>query len=160
MTNTQPIKTHLSNDEVISTLNNLITTCRDGQNGFQTAMEGVEDSHLKMSFAEFSQQRAHFVGELQEQVRSLGGDPENTGSVAASLHRGWMDIKAVITSKDEAAILAECERGEASAVKQYQEALQANLPAPVQEIVAKHLSAVYEAHNRIKSSYAARTASA
>ncbi|MDT7780122.1 MAG: hypothetical protein QOC99_2634, partial [Acidobacteriota bacterium] len=29
-----------SNEEVISTLNNLIETCRDGQNGFQTAADG------------------------------------------------------------------------------------------------------------------------
>ena len=30
-----------SSEEVISTLNNLIETCRDGQNGFKTAAEGV-----------------------------------------------------------------------------------------------------------------------
>src|SRR5918998_6242653 len=97
------------NDNVISTLNGLIETCRDGQNGFQTAAEGVERSELKTLFHGYSQQRARFVGELQDEVRRLGGDPENSGSVAASLHRGWIDIKAAVTGRDDGAILSECE---------------------------------------------------
>src|SRR5918999_4126680 len=105
-----------SNEEVISTLNNLIETCRDGQNGFQTAAEGVQKSELKTLFHTYSQQRARFAGELQDEVRRLGGDPEDSGSVAASLHRGWMGLKSVISGSDDAAILAECERGEDSAV--------------------------------------------
>ena len=71
-----------SNDKVISTLNGLIETCKDGQEGFQTAAEGVERSDLKTLFYEFSQQRAEFAGVLQELVRSLGGDPEHSGSMS------------------------------------------------------------------------------
>ena len=33
-------------------------------------------------------------------VRSLGGDPEDSGTVSAALHRGWMDIKALVTGND------------------------------------------------------------
>ena len=63
-----------SNDDVISTLNNLIETCKDGQEGFQQAAEGVQNSQLKSLFYEFGQQRAQFAGELQGLVRELGGD--------------------------------------------------------------------------------------
>src|SRR4051794_34295120 len=80
--------TTASNDDVISTLNGLIETCKDGQNGFQQAAEGVERSDLKSLFYEFSQQRAQFAGELQSLVQGLGGDPENSGSVAGAIHRG------------------------------------------------------------------------
>jgi uncharacterized protein (TIGR02284 family) len=106
--------TSISNDDVISTLNGLIETCKDGQDGFKEAAEGVERSDLKSLFYEFSQQRAHFAGELQSLVQSLGGDPEKSGSVAGAIHRGWMNIKSAVTGKDEAAILNECERGEDS----------------------------------------------
>ena len=61
--------TKLSNDEVISTLNGLIETCKDGQDGFKTAAEGVERSDLKSLFYEFAQQRSQFAGELQTLVR-------------------------------------------------------------------------------------------
>ena len=56
------------NDNVISTLNGLIETCRDGQNGFQTAAEGVTNSELKTLFHGYAQQRAQFVGDLQTEV--------------------------------------------------------------------------------------------
>ena len=138
-------------DNVISTLNGLIETCRDGQNGFQTASDGVKNSELKTLFANYAQQRAKFVGELQGEVRRLGGDPENTGSVAASLHRGWIDIKSTVTGSDDTATLSECERGEDSAVSNYKDALEEDLPANIRAIVERQFTEVQEAHNRIRS---------
>jgi uncharacterized protein (TIGR02284 family) len=140
-----------NNDDVISTLNNLIETCRDGQNGFQTAAEGVKNSELKTLFGKYSQQRASFVGELQDEVRRLGGDPENTGSVAATLHRGWINIKSAITGEDEGAVISECERGEDSAVRNYKDALGADLPANVRSVIERQAAQVREAHDRIRS---------
>lgn len=140
-----------SNDEVISTLNNLIETCRDGQNGFQSAADGVKNPELKSLFYSYSQQRAQFVGELQDEVRHLGGDPETTGSVAATLHRGWIDIKSAVTGGDEGSIISECERGEDSAVSNYRGALDKDLPANVRSIVERQFSQVKEAHDRIRS---------
>src|SRR6476620_10702145 len=78
----------MSNDDVISTLNNLIETCKDGQEGFRQAAEGVERSDLKSLFFEFSQQRAHFAGELQQIVQKLGEEPTTSGSTAGALQIG------------------------------------------------------------------------
>jgi len=141
----------VTNDEVISTLNNLIETCKDGQNGFQTAAEGVDRTDLKSLFANYSMQRAKFVGELQQEVRALGGDPEKSGSVAAKLHRGWMDIKSAVTGKDDAAIISECERGEDSAVSNYQDALKKDLPVDVLMLVREQYSEVKAAHDRVRT---------
>ena len=139
------------NDNVISTLNGLIETCRDGQNGFQTAAGGVKNSELKTLFGSYSQQRAQFVGELQTEVRRLGGDPENTGSVAATLHRGWINIKSTVTGEDESAIISECERGEDSAVSTYRDALNEDLPANVRTVIERQYAEVKQAHDRIRS---------
>jgi uncharacterized protein (TIGR02284 family) len=141
----------VSNDDVISTLNGLIETCKDGQKGFKEAAEGVERSDLKTLFYEFSQQRAEFAGVLQELVRSMGGDPENSGSMAGAVHRGWIDLKSAITGKDDGAILNECERGEDSAKDTYAQALESHLPANVDDVVRQQSQAVLAAHNRIRS---------
>ena len=143
--------TTATNDEVISTLNNLIETCKDGQDGFKSAAEGVERSDLKSTFYEYAQQRSQFAGELQTLVRELGGDPENSGSTTAALHRGWIGIKSAITGHDDTAVLNECERGEDSAKANYKDALQAALPANVSETVQRQYAAVQEAHDKIKS---------
>jgi uncharacterized protein (TIGR02284 family) len=143
--------TTASNNDVISTLNGLIETCKDGQNGFQEAAEGVERSDLKSLFYEFSQQRAQFAGELQSLVQQLGGDPENSGSMAAALHRGWINIKSAVTGRDESAILSECERGEDSAKNTYKSALEQALPANVMEVVQTQYVAVQSAHDRVKA---------
>ena len=140
-----------SNDKVISTLNGLIGTCKDGQEGFQTAAEGVERSDLKTLFYEFSQQRAEFAGVLQELVRSLGGDPEHSGSMSGAIHRGWIDIKSAVTGQDDEAILNECERGEDSAKDTYREAMVMNLPANIADVISQQSQAILAAHNRIRS---------
>lgn len=141
----------MTNDDVISTLNGLIETCKDGQNGFQTAAEGVERSDLKSTFYELGQQRAQFAGELQSLVRELGGDPETAGSISASLHRGWINIKSAVTGQDEAAILNEAERGEDVAKKAYNDALAMNLPANVNSVVQTQAQAVIAAHDRVRN---------
>jgi len=140
-----------TNDDVISTLNGLIETCKDGQQGFTEAAEGVERSDLKTLFYEFSQQRSQFSGELQTMVQTLGGDPEDAGSLTGAIHRGWINIKSAVTGRDEAAILNECERGEDVAKNAYKEALEMKLPAHILDTVQTQYTSVQSAHDRIKA---------
>lgn len=141
----------VSNNDVISILNRLIETCKDGQEGFQTAAEGIERSDLRSLFYEFSQQRAQFAGELQSLVQTLGGDPENAGSFSGALHRGWINIKSAVMGKDEASILNECERGEDAAKNAYRDALRDSLPTYIYETVQTQYASVQQAHDRIKA---------
>ena len=141
----------MDNDKAINCLNNLIETCRDGQNGFKEAAENVKNPELKSFFNQVSLDRARFVGELQQEVRGLGGDPENTGSTAASLHRVWMDIKGTFTGKSDESILSECERGEDSAVGAYKDALKdPNLPNDLRILVEKQFGSVKQVHDQVK----------
>lgn len=140
----------MTNEEVISTLNNLIETNKDGQEGFKQAAEGVETSNLKSTFFEYSQQRSQFTGELRELVRELGGDPENSGSIAGSLHRGWINIKSAVTGQDEGSILNEAERGEDAAKKAYKNAMEENLPANVNAVVSRQSTAINAAHDKVR----------
>jgi uncharacterized protein (TIGR02284 family) len=139
------------NDNAISTLNNLIETCKDGQEGFKQASEGVKNSELKTLFLTYSQQRAQFAGELQNEVLRLGGDPEKSSSTAGALHRGWINIKSAITGADEGAIISECARGEDSAVSNYQDAIKGKLPGDIRTIVERQFAEVKTAHDRIRS---------
>lgn len=138
--------------EIISTVNSLIETLKDGQEGFRQASDAVQDSDLKSLFNEYSLQRSKFAGELQDQVRQLGeSEPESGSSVAGSMHRAWINLKAAITTHNDHAILAECERGEDSAVAEYEKATTADLPAPLRETVSRQADQVKVAHDRVRN---------
>jgi uncharacterized protein (TIGR02284 family) len=143
--------TTLSNDDVISTLNGLIETCKDGQKGFKHAAEGIKDSDLKTKFYEFGQQRAQFAGELQTLLRELGGEPEFSSSFSGAIPRGWIDIKLAVMRQDEATILNEAERGEDVAKNSYQKALEQNLPANVASVVRSQFASIQNAHDQVRT---------
>jgi uncharacterized protein (TIGR02284 family) len=128
---------------VVSVLNDQIETCKDGANGFRTAAAAVQNADAKTLFASRVPTIEGAATELQALVRRLGGDAETTGTVAAAVHRGWIDLKAAVTGKNEAAIITECERGEQLAVKNYEDALKKGLPADVAAVVERqHRGAV------------------
>ena len=139
--------------EIISTVNDLIETLKDGQEGFKQASEGVKDSQLKTIFSEFSLQRSRFAGELQSEAINLGeSNPEDSSSVAGAAHRAWINIKSAITAQDDHAILAECERGEDSAVSEYKKAMEKEeLSSPIRDIISRQYTDVKSAHDKIRA---------
>ncbi|MBA2306152.1 MAG: PA2169 family four-helix-bundle protein [Acidobacteria bacterium] len=140
----------MTNDNAISVLNNLIETCKDGELGFKTAAEGLKSADIKGKFLEYSRQRGEMARDLQSEVRRLGGDPEKAGSVAGTVHRGWLDIKSVITGKDDHAIVAEAERGEDVAKSAYESALKESLPGSAQTVVQQQAAKVRQAHDHVR----------
>ena len=129
----------------------MIETLKDGEKGFKEAAEAVKDPQLKSLFQEYSQQRSRFANELQTQARSLGeSEPEKTSSAAGAMHRAWINLKSAVTSGDDKSILSECERGEDSAVHEFEEALQDGLTSPLRDIVSRQYSEIKSAHDRVK----------
>jgi uncharacterized protein (TIGR02284 family) len=141
----------MDKDDVISTLNDLIETCKDGEEGFRTCAEDISDPQLKTLFMDRAQSCASSANELQEFVISLGGDPETRSSLSGTLHRRWVDLKSAITGKDDEAILNECERGEDVAVKSYRNALEKDLPPDIRSVVERQYNGVLRNHDQVKS---------
>ena len=137
---------------ITSVLNDLIEILKDGQEGYRAAAADVEPADLKSLFSEYSKQRALYADELRSLVRGLGETAsETSGSVAGTLHRGWIDLKAAVTGKDAYAILTECERGEDAAVAAYQRALETpGMPLNVVDALRVQGAAVKAAHDHIR----------
>ena len=138
--------------KTISTLNTLIEALKDGEKGYQQVADATHDADLKTLFGGYAEQRHGFAKELQKAAFELGEHkPETSGSVTSAVHRGWIGLKTVLTSQDRHGILAECERGEDSAVKSYRLALaDASLSASAKALVQTQHDAVMAAHNDIK----------
>jgi uncharacterized protein (TIGR02284 family) len=139
------------NKAAMEALNGLIETCKDGEEGFRVAAASVKNSELKTLFGSYARQRAQFVAELQKAVRELGGDPEQSGSLGGTIHRGWINLRSAVTGKHDAAMIAECERGEDMAKRNYEDALKKHLPAGLQGLVQRQYSGVKESHDRVRA---------
>jgi uncharacterized protein (TIGR02284 family) len=138
--------------EIVSIIDDLIETLKDGEEGFKQAVDGVKDPQLKSIFSEYSRQRSRFATELQRQVQNLGEpEPETSGSATGALHRGWINLKSAVSKGDGYAVLAECERGEDSAVDEYRKAIDDGLSQPVREIVSRQYGEIKKAHDHIKN---------
>jgi uncharacterized protein (TIGR02284 family) len=138
--------------KIVSIIDDLIETLKDGQEGFKRAAESVKDPQLKSLFSEYSQQRARFATALQNEVRSLGkAEPETGSSAVGALHHGWINLKSTLSGGDDHAILAECERGEDSAVEEYKKALGDGLSPSIQELVSRQYTDIKAAHDRIRN---------
>jgi uncharacterized protein (TIGR02284 family) len=144
------MNTEKTNEEVISTLNSLIETCKDGQEGYRLAADSIDNLDVRTLFNMYSQQRAHFAGELNNEVLHHGGEPASSGHVSASLHRGWMNLKAAIGAKSEASIIDECERGEDAAMEAYQDALKKQLPGDLLAIVEEQYMEIRHSHETVR----------
>ena len=146
------------NKDEVSTLNNLIETCKDGERGFKEAAEGLQSADIKAQFMEYSRERAQMAAELQAEVRRLGGDPEKSGSMSASMHRGWVDLKSAITGKDDHAIVSEAERGEDVAKAAYESALKESLSGSALTLVQQQAAKVRRVHDTVRDLRDRRTA--
>lgn len=144
---------------VVSELNDLVETSKDGEKGFRKAAEDAHDAQLKSLFASRADDCARGARELQDTIQQLGGKPDTGGSVTGALHRGWVDLKSAVSSRSDHEILADCEKGEDAAKKSYHDALEKDLPADVRAIVERQYQGVLQNHDRIRDlrdQYAAR----
>ena len=135
-----------------SILNNLIETSKDGEKGFRTSADNAKDSELKQLFRKRAEDCARGASELQAIVSRLGEEPERTGSVAGAIHRGWVNIKASVSSDDDVAILEECERGEDVAKASYSKALESDDLSPeARAVVQKQYEGVLRNHDQVRA---------
>ena len=140
----------MENNEIVSTLNNLIETCKDGEEGFRTCAEDAGNAQLKSLFADRAQSCATACCELQDLVRAYGGKPETRSSLTGTLHRRWIDIKHKIVGKDDQAVLHECERGEDIAMRVYRDALNLELPSTVRTVVERQSHGLRQNQERVR----------
>jgi uncharacterized protein (TIGR02284 family) len=141
----------MQKDDAISTLNNLISIAKDGVKGMSSAAENAKSPALKSTLSRLSGEREQVATQLQGLVRSLGGEPDDSGTTLGTAHRTFMNMKDAVTGYDDAKLLEECERGEDYAVQQFRAAVREELPSGVGPRVESCLHQVKKSHDEIKA---------
>ena len=139
-------------DHSIDALNDLTEILKDGENGFRTAAKDVKAPELAQVFERYANQRAEFASKLQAQVAALGAKVEKSGSVAGAMHRGWINLKAALSTNEPQSVLEEAERGEDAAVAEYRKAQErTDLDPATRELINLQYTAVKAAHDHVRS---------
>jgi uncharacterized protein (TIGR02284 family) len=142
----------MTNKDTAALLNELIETSHDGEKGYAKAAKDVTDPQLKSVFVEGAMRCREGARELEERVRSLGLEPAKGGSVSGAIHRGWIDVREAVSTRDTRAILDECERGEDYAKARYAQVLKdEDLPEELREVIARQYDGVLQNHDRVRS---------
>ncbi|WP_017729835.1 ferritin-like domain-containing protein [Nafulsella turpanensis] len=136
--------------EAVDVLNHLLERNYDAEKGYKKAAEDIDNSLLKDFFRDYSGQRYTFGHEIKEEIRRMNGEPEKGSSVKGDLHRTWIDVKSLLTGKDNEAVVKECIRGETTALEDYEDALRrTDLPPTTREVVQRQHDQIQGAVNRL-----------
>ena len=113
----------MDSQDQITTLNELIETTLDSLNGYEDSAKNIENERLREIFRQRADERQQVVQDLRNEVRRLGGNPEESGTLLGKAHQRFEDLKAAITGRDEKAIINEVERGEDYLKEKFEAAL-------------------------------------
>jgi uncharacterized protein (TIGR02284 family) len=137
----------MSNTHDIKTLNSLIETTLDSADGYAEAAKDAKSALLISLFDARSTERRTAVSKLQQSVHALGGKPEDDGTILASAHRAFVNLRTSINSNDNTAVVDEVERGEDHIKAKFEHAMKD------QDVSPATLSVIKEVYVSVRSGH-------
>lgn len=136
--------------ETENKLNELLEKAYDAEKGFKKAAENTEDHRLKTFFHDQARERSGYITELSDALRKRGMEvKENDGSISGSLHRAWIDTKALFSFDSDESMLEEVRNGEKAALKDYNEILDdPKINLEVRDILLKQKAAIQNSYDK------------
>lgn len=119
-------------------LKDLYTRLLDSRDGYEQAFERAQETYFKPLLAELKQERAEFAAAVRADLKKLGENVDDEGSILAGLHRSFLGLRDAVTGSDDEAIKAEIVRGEEHLKEAYDEALkEADAPTQQADLMAQ-----------------------
>lgn len=139
-----------ANHHDIKVLNSLIETTLDSADGYREAASESNNARYTTLFEQRSLERQQVASDLQGTVRSLGGEPEDDGSILAKAHRAFLDVKHALL-RDENAVVSSVENGEDFIKAKFDTALNdSNVSATTRETIRRAYDSVKAGHDQMR----------
>ena len=133
----------------IRVLNDLIETTIDSAEGYAEAARETQSPRFSITFHERASERRLVATRLQRKVEELGGTPEDDGSVLASAHRMFTNLRRSLN--DEGAVIDEVERGEDHIRHKFEDALDdEDVTPPTHALIADAYRSVRSGHEQMR----------
>jgi uncharacterized protein (TIGR02284 family) len=131
--------------DIVETLNRLIETALDGEQGLRGCARHVAGAPARERLLRQADDCRDAAATLRRLIVENGGSAESHGSAGGALQRGWVAVKAALGSSGDGALIDACERNQSVALACYRKAAERPLPGRVRDVVLQQL-AVVERH--------------
>ncbi|MGI4762633.1 MAG: PA2169 family four-helix-bundle protein [Janthinobacterium lividum] len=132
-------------------LDQLLLYVNDRTEGYKRAAAESKDSALKSYYQKLVSQSQDFARTLNDYLTKKGGEREKGTTLKGKLYRKLMDAQALVTNRDEKAILAANVYGEHWAGKAYKKALRRKaLKGSIREAVEKQYAESQKTYTKLK----------
>ena len=138
------------NPETIDKIQELIQINIDSVRGYYEAAGLTNHAALETLFKDIAQERQNNIHELQTVLQLNREAPAKEGSLKATVHRWWMDVRSVLSNSDVNVILDEAERGEDAILNCYKEVLVEIAGNPLSPTMHSQYSAIKKQHDKIR----------
>lgn len=135
-----------------STLNDLIATTFDSVDGYTEAGKNSESERFTAMFNDRAVERRSVIAALRSEVIRLGNEPEEDGTVFGGAHRMFLNLKSVVTGRDEKAIVNEVERGEDHIKAKFEDAMaDTDLSPEVMDMIRECYTSIKQGHDEMRN---------
>lgn len=132
----------------------LVQVLEDAKLGFGQAAEKLAETDradLAPKFRQFADQRASFSAELEAMAAAYGDDVDEDGSIAGTMHRGWLAVKDAFSGSDPSGVLDAAEQGEDHAVEEYEKALNKDISIDLRDTIQRQFTEVKATHDTVRN---------
>lgn len=140
----------MDNQNVNKALEDLIEVNQEGIKVYRDASGKMQHPDLKTILYRLSQQRALFEAELKDDMRDMGGEPDNISSdLQGTLKDIWQNFKSGLHGADTEKIIDDLKTNESSAMRAYENALANELPEYIKDKVEQQYKLIRGAYDQL-----------
>lgn len=139
-------------EKLVDQLEEILEKNRDAEKGYRKAAKNTDTASLRNYFENKSSERERFNSSLKREMVANYDDIDDDSSFTGSIHRAWMDVKALFSADNDEAMLEEAIRGDKAAVEEYDEVLEdTSLPNSIATLIRDQKTKIRTDLNKIKS---------
>ncbi|MFA5496437.1 MAG: PA2169 family four-helix-bundle protein [Porticoccaceae bacterium] len=131
-------------------LNELIEITRDGKEFYDHARDEVKDVRFKALFADMSQAKNEVIQALAAKVIADHEQPSASGTFVGKMRQAYANVRAALSSDEEAAYVIQLEEAEDRILHAFQDALESAEP-DVRALLVMEMPKVRACHDRMRS---------
>jgi len=139
------------NSKDIAVLNTLLSTVYDSLKGYEESSRDVDSSAVKTLFHEGAKERVEVAHMLRDAITRMGGDPTDSPSMLGAAHRAFLNLREMVSTREDKAITEEVERGEDYIKEKFETAIgNVDLSPDTLTIVQQAYTKVKMGHDRAR----------